>query len=281
MVALLGGCVDQTGGDRQADEQKNIVATSVTICEILDALEIENVIGVPQTDTYSIPERYQKAVSIGAAMNPDMEIIVTLEPDVILSPASLAADLQTKYENAGIDSYFLDLSSTESMYGAIQELGYMFGRKDQAAALNREFEDYMQSYREEHSQSGQPKVLLLMGLPGSYVTATDASYAGSLVKLAGGENVYGDDEEAFLNVNPEDMLGKDPDIILLTSHALPEQVEKMFEKEFSENDVWKHFRAVEEGRVYTLDHNKFGMSANFNYREALDDLQELLYETDQ
>lgn len=74
-------------------------------------------------------------------------------------------------------------------------------------------------------------MLILMGLPGSYVVATESSYVGSLVKLAGGVNVYGDGNgQDFLNINPEDMVEKAPDIILRTSHALPEQVKKCLRK---------------------------------------------------
>lgn len=274
----LCGCVDQSGEAKQAEQEKKIVATSVTICEILDALEVDTVAGVPETTTYQIPERYQQAESVGAAMNPDLEIITMLEPEYVLSPKSLESDLSTKYQNAGLEFFFLDLSSTKSMYASILEVGELLGAEEKATQLYQEFEEYMQSYQETHAASEAPKVLLLMGLPGSYVTATEASYAGSLVALAGGENVYPDEEEPFLNVNPEDMIQKDPDIILLTSHAMPEQVVKMFEEEFAENDIWKHFRAVENGAVYTLDHNKFGMSANFTYQEALSDLQEIFYE---
>ena len=80
-----------------------------------------------------------------------------------------------------------------------------------------------------------------------------------------------------MNINPEDMVTKQPHIILRTSHAMPEEVHAMFEKEFKENDIWKHFKAVQEDKVYDLDNNKFGMSATFNYKEALEDLQKILY----
>ena len=50
-----------------------------------------------------------------------------------------------------------------------------------------------------------------------------------------------------------------------------------FKKDFAENDIWKHFRAVKEGKVYDLDYKKFGMSAKFNYKEALNDLDKLFY----
>lgn len=122
-----------------------------------------------------------------------------------------------------------------------------------------------------------PTVLILMGVPGSYIVATENSYVGSLVALAGGKNVYAGEEADFVNVNTEDMLARDPDIILRTAHALPDQVMEMFAEEFEQNDIWKHFRAVQEGEVYDLDSSKFGMSAEFNYPEALEDLRVILY----
>ena len=118
----------------------------------------------------------------------------------------------------------------------------------------------------------------LVGLPGSYIIATESSYVGSLVMLAGGENVYGDgDGKEFLNVNTEDMKLKEPDVILRCAHALPEDVVEMFNEEFRTNDIWKHFDAVANGRVYDLSYEYFGMSANFSYPQALEELQPLLY----
>ena len=76
------------------------------------------------------------------------------------------------------------------------------------------------------------------------------------------------------------MLQKDPDIILRCAHALPDEVMKMFEKDFAENDIWKHFRAVKNEEVHDLSYKRFGMSAKFNYKEALDDLEAILYEKD-
>ena len=117
-----------------------------------------------------------------------------------------------------------------------------------------------------------------MGLPGSYIVATDNSYVGSLVKLAGGTNVYGDGGgEEFLNANTEDMQTKDPDIILRAAHALPEEVKQMFADEFEQNDIWKHFRAVQNAKVYDLNSSLFNMSANFKYPQALEELEPMLY----
>ena len=283
LCVLHTGCVQQTKEETTKDETKKatditVVATSVTVCEILEALQVENVIGVPETTSYTLPEIYKETTKVGVAMNPDIEVIAHLQPTYVLSPQSLASDLQPKYEIAGIPFYFLDLSSTQGMYTSIIELGELLDVREQAEELYSDFEKYMEIYSAENLEDVKPKVLVLMGLPASYVVATSESYVGSLVELAGGENVYTGGEEGFLNVNPEDMLSKNPDVILLTSHALPEQVEKMFEEEFSKNDIWKFFEAVKNERVHTLNHEKFGMSANFRYREGLTDLQEILYE---
>lgn len=278
-VGMLCGCVDQSKGSRDAKSKTRIVATSVATCEILDKLGVDDVVGIPKTESYTIPERYEGIDNVGSPMAPDMEIVKSLKPTIILTPNSLEGELKPKYDNIGVESYFLDLKSTEGMYKSILELGDMFGKKEEAKKLNKTFEEYKAKFQEKYSQTKKPKVLLLMGLPGSYVVATDSSYSGSLVKLAGGVNVYGDgDGQDFLNVNPEDMVKKDPDIILRTSHAMPKQVKAMFAEEFNTNDIWKHFRAVQEGKVYDLDNAKFGMSANFAYPEALEELETILYQ---
>ena len=282
LAVMLAGCVDQHP-ERQTGntaEETRIVATSVAACKILEQLGIESekVVGVPSTTAYTVPEIYQGAEEVGSPMAPDMEIVSSLNPTIILSPNSLQGDLETQYDNAGLNSAFLNLKSTVGMYKSIQELGELFGKEERAQELTDEFLAYMEEYESADREGEAPRVLILMGLPGSYVVATESSYAGSLVKLAGGINIYGDgDGTDFLNVNAEDMLQRDPDIILRTSHAMPEQVMAMFRDEFADNDIWQHFRAVQEGKVYDLDNNKFGMSANFRYKEALEELKPMLY----
>ena len=72
------------------------------------------------------------------------------------------------------------------------------------------------------------------------------------------------------------MLQQNPDIILRTSHAMSEEVMKNFETEFAQNDIWSKFSAVQNGKVYNLDNNYFGMSANFNYQKGLENLEGIL-----
>lgn len=254
--------------------EPRIIATSPAVAEICDRLELD-LVGVCSSS--SIPERYEEITQVGAAMSPDMEIVSGLSPDWILSPSSLQSDLQPKYETIDTDWAFLNLRSVQGMYRSIQELGEIFDREEQAETQIKEFKDFYETYQKEQEGKTHPRVMILMGLPGSYIIATENSYVGSLVALAGGENVYEGSTEEFLTVNTEDMKNKEPDIILRTAHALPDQVMEMFNEDFATNDIWKHFSAVKNNRVYDLTYEYFGMSANFSYPDALQELQEILY----
>lgn len=279
-VISLVGCVNQhpesAATKTEANKEVRLVATSPAVAQICSRLNLD-LVGVCDTSG-TLPEKYNKVKKVGMAMNPDLETIKSLNPDYVLSPSSLESDLQPKYASIGVKSLFLNLKSVDGMYASIEGLGEKFDRKDEADEMLNEFKTFMDKYKDKNKDKKSPKVLVLMGLPGSYIVATDNSYVGSLVKLAGGTNVYGDgDGEEFLTANTEDMQTKDPDIILRAAHALPDEVKEMFAEEFETNDVWKHFRAVQEGKVYDLDSSLFNMSANFSYSDALEALQPLLY----
>ena len=313
--SLLAGCVDQSGGETgegAADggdssraenvetmleitdpEEKaaveaakakvqgmngdpRIIATSPAAAEICDRLELD-LVGVCSSSISELPERYAEVEEVGTAMAPDMEIVASLDPDWILSPATLQDDLQPKYEAIDTDWAFLNLRSVQGMYRSVQELGEIFGREEQAQAMVDEFTEFYEDYKDTNEGKEAPKVLILMGLPGSYIIATENSYVGSLVELAGGENVYAGTDQEFLTVNTEDMKTKEPDVILRAAHALPDQIVEMFNEEFATDDIWQHFDAVKNDRVYDLTYEYFGMSADFDYPEALEELQPMLY----
>ena len=279
MALCVTGCVNQHPEETTSTNESRevrLVATSPAVVQICNRLDLD-LVGICQS-TSDLPERYDGVTTVGMAMNPDLEIIKSLDPDYILSLATLQNDLQPKYASIGVSSLFLNLKSVEGMYASIEGLGEKFGREEEAAVMLEEFDSFMTEFAEKNAGKESPKVLVLMGLPGSYIIATDNSYVGSLVKLAGGTNVYGDgDGQEFLFANTEDMKTKEPDVILRAAHGLPDEARKMFAEEFSTNDIWQHFKAVQKGRVYDLDSSLFNMSANFSYKEALKSLQPMLY----
>jgi iron complex transport system substrate-binding protein len=281
-MVCVSGCASMGVKEEDDSSETNpaIASTSVAICEILDSLDYENVVGVPETTSDKMPERYKNVETIGAPMTPDYEIIKDISPDLVLSPKTLESSLSADYATAGINSAFLDLSSVEGMYDAITSLGDLLGRKEQAKKLVDDYNDYMDSY--SVSNEDAKSILLLMSFPdGFYLVATENSYVGNLVKLAGGKNVYGTDtngdENGFVTINPEDMVQKDPDLILMFAHYNEDSAFEYMKEEFKTNSAWQYYDAVKNEDIYYLPSEYFGMSATLEWTDALDYLKPILY----
>ncbi|MDR1065031.1 MAG: ABC transporter substrate-binding protein [Oscillospiraceae bacterium] len=260
-------------------EAYRLIATSRAAVDICDRLGL-SLVGRPALD--GLPERYDGLPETGSPMQPDFEAIRLLSPTEVVGPDTLEGDLAKGFENAGIPATFLNLRSVEGLYESAKYLGEKYGAQDALAAMLDEYNSALaelEAAKLEANQDGRqgPRVLILMGLPGAFIECTPSSYVGSLIELCGGTNVVYDPVEDFVGWNTEALLELDPDVIIRTAHALPELVRDMFAKEFAENDIWKHFRAVQEGRVYDVDYTVFGMSANFRWPEAFDELAEIFY----
>jgi iron complex transport system substrate-binding protein len=159
----------------------------------------------------------------------------------------------------------------------ITDLGNKYGKTKQAEAIVNKFNDKLAQIKKATEGKKAPSVLILLGVPGSYLVATENSYIGDLVKLAGGKNVVQGESVEYLASNTEYLQQSNPDVILRAAHGMPEEVIIMFDKEFKKNDIWKHFEAVKNNRVYDLEEELFGTTGNLAAPQALDALVKMLY----
>ena len=87
MALSVTGCVNQhpeeTSSTNESGEIR-LVATSPAVAQICNRLNLD-LVGICQS-TSDLPERYDGVTTVGMAMNPDLEIIKSLDPDYILSP---------------------------------------------------------------------------------------------------------------------------------------------------------------------------------------------------
>ena len=283
VIVVIGMCSCASSKKQDTTENsknKSIAVTSVAICEILDELEYDNVVAVPETSSEKLPERYKNLPTIGSSMSPDYEKIKSVSPDLVLSPKSLENSLSKDYTNAGINSAFLDLSSVQGMCDAITSLGELLDRNSQAEKLLKDYKNYMSDYKSSNDKA--KSVLILMAFPdGFYLVATENSYVGNLVELAGGKNVYGiktsGDENGFVSINPEDMVKKKPDMIMIFAHYNEKSAFKYMKNEFKTNKFWQYYDAVKNDNIVYLPSKYFGMSATLDWKDSLDYLKPILY----
>ncbi|MBD8500325.1 heme ABC transporter substrate-binding protein IsdE [Paenibacillus arenosi] len=256
-------------------EEHRIVSTTVAITQIMDQLEID-LVGIPKS-VKTLPSRYDGLTKVGNPMSPDMELVKSLKPTEVLSVTTLQYDLEPVFKNANMKATFLDLTNLESMQAEITKLGEKYGKQEKAAEIVRKYDTKIEQIRQATEGKETPTVLILLGVPGSYLVATEHSYIGDLVRLLGGKNIVQGEKVEFLASNTEHLQQANPDVILRAAHGMPEEVVKMFDEEFKKNDIWHHFKAVQTGRVYDLEERLFGTTGNLAVEEALDALLPMLY----
>lgn len=282
LICLLGfgvmGCSNNSGESNESLKKENgeeiVVATSVAVTEILDELGVK-VSGVP-TSSYDLPESTKDAVKVGNPMNPDLEIIKSLNPDVVVSVDTLGEDYKKLFTDNNIPSEFIDLTTLEGLKTSISTLGERFNKTEKANEILNELkvkEDEFTNLSKEEKKD----VLLVFAAPGSMMIATPSSYIGNLVDKVGANNIVKDDKKPFVSYSNEEIVKLNPDMVLVMTHGMPEQAKKMAEEKFASDPAWSRIEAVKEGKVYYLENGYFGMSANLKVTESLDKLGEIIY----
>ena len=275
MLTFMVGCSSSESNESNvtnSNGEEVVVATSVAVTEILDKLGVE-VSGVPTT-SYELPESTKDATEVGSPMNPDLEIIKSLNPTCVVSVDTLGSDFEKQFTENNIPSMFVNLSTVDGLKETIVNLGEKFDKSEKAAEIIAELEN-KENELNLSKRENKEDILILFGAPGSVMVSTDNSYVGNLVKIAGGNNIFESESSSFIQVNMEEIIKRNPDKILIMTHAVPEEAQKTVEEEFAKA-TWQQLDAIKNNKVYYLENGYFGMSANLKVIEALDKLGAIL-----
>lgn len=277
MLTFMVGCSSSESNESNvtnSNGEEVVVATSVAVTEILDKLGVE-VSGVPTT-SYELPESTKDATEVGSPMNPDLEIIKSLNPTCVVSVDTLGSDFEKQFTENNIPSMFVNLSTVDGLKETIVNLGEKFDKSEKAVEIIAELEN-KENELNLSKRENKEDILILFGAPGSVMVSTDNSYVGNLVKIAGGNNIFESESSSFIQVNMEEIIKRNPDKILIMTHAVPEEAKKAVEEEFAKA-TWQQLDAIKNNKVYYLENGYFGMSANLKVIEALDKLGAILNE---
>ena len=275
MLTFMVGCSSSESNESNvtnSNGEEVVVATSVAVTEILDKLGVE-VSGVPTT-SYELPKSTKDATEVGSPMNPDLEIIKSLNPTCVVSVDTLGSDFEKQFTENNIPSMFVNLSTVDGLKETIANLGEKFDKSEKAVEIIAELEN-KENELNLSKKENKEDILILFGAPGSVMVSTDNSYVGNLVKIAGGNNIFESESSSFIQVNMEEIIKRNPDKILIMTHAVPDEAKKTVEEEFAKA-TWQQLDAIKNNKVYYLENGYFGMSANLKVIEALDKLGAIL-----
>ncbi len=168
---------------------------------------------------------FQDKPTIGCTGNPnadiDCESIIAIKPDLAILYASFNTSeiAQNNLENAKINVIRLNLNRpdiTNLFHKEVTKLGYLFNRKEEAKEL-LDYYDYYENLVQDRlkglSEANKPKVYYET-FTKPYVTVNQFSR----VDLTGGENIIAsrgfESTMGVMNVDPEEILSKNPDVII-------------------------------------------------------------------
>ena len=248
MLLLPAGCGVAEKGSGEDGEQLRIASVMPSNTEILFALGLgDAVVGV--TDFCNYPPELAGAVedgsikSIGDSFNLNEELLVSLEPDLVLF--GVASDAIENLDNLGIKTEVIAPTSLEETYASIRRIGELTASEAAAEKLASDMEAAIEAIREKAAalpEENKPRVLMLLDLDSLYVAGA-GTLEDELIAAAGGINMV--DEEQYAQLSEEALIEGNPDIIVCT-FPLKERI-------LSEKEGWKNLNAVMNEAIYDLD----------------------------
>ena len=230
-----------------------------------------------QKDTIFFPE-ISKLPSIGDYDYPDYEMIIALEPNVVIPTYWGAPGLEEILGPAGITVVRLDCAPPLTYAEEVKKLGYILGEKDSAD----EYIDWYQSYSdtitervEGLSEEDKPQVFGYYG--GEYgigegppygTWGKDNFWVSPLIEMTGGINIAGELPGDWITVEPEWVTRENPSIIFreigdrtIMGYDVDDTSEAAaFREDIMRQPAFMPTDAVKEGSVYVCmgDPSVFG-----------------------
>ena len=171
----------------------------------------ESLVGRTDFDTLSA---LSGLPSVGTGLQPSVEAIVSLQPDLVLGFAGPSdPGIATRLEDMGIPFVGLRADGIQEVFEVTRLLGAVTHRDAEADSLVLRMNRALEAVR--RGTAGLPRVraaILIGGTP-PWV-AGPGSYLDDLLQIAGGENVFADLEVPFGSVSPEVLATRKVDLIL-------------------------------------------------------------------
>jgi len=210
-VALVASTVTAAEAPAQ-----RIVSTAPSLTETLFALGAgDQVVGVTTFCLY--PEEARSRTKVGGFADASVEQIVALRPDLVVMVEGRRV-LAERLAPFGIRSLVLDPSHLSGIFEAIRALAEASGRVAPGERLVEEIETELAAVQRSVGDRARPRALLLVGrslgsLSGLYAVGP-TSFLGELLERAGGENVLADSAAVYPKISLEQVLVRDPDVIV-------------------------------------------------------------------
>jgi len=202
---------------------------------------------------YCVAPGAERIVRLGGQLNPNLESLATLRPDLVLTQGRLP-DLEDFCRRQGFPLLSLTTDTWAGWQDEVGRLGTLFGVEGRAEALVARARKEMAALAAGRDPSRPPTPALLVvgrraGEAGGLVVAGGASFLSELLAFAGGRNVFADNRRDYFDLAEEALVRAAPEVVFELRPGSSETEAQVL-------DAWQAgfpaLPAVRSGRVILL-----------------------------
>ncbi|GAB0170339.1 cobalamin-binding protein [Lysinibacillus sp. CTST325] len=231
---------------------KTIVSLQPSNTEILFALGVgDKIVGATEYDTY--PEEAQKIERVSSSTTFNSERILALKPDVVIAYTTGGDEENLNalkgLEDAGIKVFAIQSAkSFDDVYGDIEQIATVMGIKDKGDKLNVDIKAKIAEVQAKVKDVKKPKNIYLEISPKPDIyTAGSGTFQQEILNAAHVNNVFAD-LESWAKVSEEDIIAKNPEVILTTVNYVENSAAEILSR-----DGWNSIPAIQNKAVYSID----------------------------
>ncbi|MEW6607504.1 MAG: ABC transporter substrate-binding protein [bacterium] len=266
----------------QKPPERIAVISATPLAAIFELGGGNRIIAVPNKIDFFYPEvcrRYPSLLEkphIGSFDNPNIEKIISLNPDLIILYASL--ENPGKYTSA-FERYTLPYASfctpIDVAFGLdqIKRLGVLLGKKKEAEKLTRKIKKEIDTIANKVSSAIKTRPLVFYWWGTGNGTYGRKASIHELIELSGGIHLAGEFDKQWFEISPEYIISKNPDVIIISYWQ--ENQKEIRIKEIKERQGFKHINAVKNNRIYLIDGNS--IHSIIRFPEAMRNLVKFIH----
>jgi iron complex transport system substrate-binding protein len=199
-----------------AAEARRVISIIPATTEMLFAMGAgDRLVAVGSYDRF--PADVDKLPRVGALLDPNVERILALRPDLVILYGT-QAELKTQLERAHVPYYSYTHRGLSDITETIRAVGARVGVAANANALATKIERELADIRNRVAKSPRPKTLLVFGREKGSLAGIDASggsgFLHDMLETAGGADVLADLHQQSVMMTTELLLARAPEVIL-------------------------------------------------------------------
>ncbi|RPJ60440.1 MAG: cobalamin-binding protein [Dehalococcoidia bacterium] len=198
-------------------QPQRIVSLAPSNTEILFALGLDDkIIGV--TDYCNYPEAAKMKTRVAGYSTPDLERLVTLQPDLVVAESIQEKTVLPALEKLGMTVFVAEATTMDSILNHISALGKITGKPARAAQLletmNSKINNVVSRTR-DLTTAQRPRVFYVNWHDPIWTMGRN-TYINDVINKAGGTNIYESDFEKSRAVSLESVITKNPQVIFVS-----------------------------------------------------------------